>query len=84
MAGECFGLGALSRVMGIIIATDSVGEATMPYIVAHMRDATGSYMGGIILLTALSYAAVVAIALIRYRDGVPESRRAVEVNPAES
>jgi sugar phosphate permease len=84
MAGECFGLGALSRVMGIIIATDSVGEATMPYIVAHMRDATGSYMGGIILLTVLSYAAVVAIALIRYRDGVPESRRAVEGHPAAS
>lgn len=81
MAGECFGLGALSRVMGIIIATDSVGEATVPYIVAHMRDVTGSYMGGIILLTALSYAAVVAIAMIRYRDGVPLSRRAVEDPP---
>ncbi len=83
MAGECFGLGALSRVMGIIIATDSVGEATMPYVVAAMRDATGSYMGGIVLLTVLSYAAVVAIALIRYRDGVPASRRAVENPRAE-
>lgn len=80
MAGECFGLGALSRVLGIVITTDSVGEATMPYLVAYMRDTTGSYMGGIVLLTALSYAAVLAISLIRYRDGVPESRRAVEAS----
>ena len=78
MAGECFGLGALSRVLGIVITTDSVGEAMMPYLVAHIRDTTGSYQGGLLLLTALALVGAVAISLIRYRDGVPESRRAVE------
>ena len=78
MAGECFGLGALSRVLGIIITTDSVGEAMMPYLVAHVRDTTGSYTGGLVLLTALAFIGAVAVSLIRYRDGVPASRRAVE------
>ncbi len=82
MAGECFGLGALSRVLGIVITTDSVGEAMMPYLVAHIRDTTGSYQGGLLLLTALALVGAVAISLIRYRDGVPESRRAVEDAPA--
>jgi sugar phosphate permease len=82
MAGECFGLGALSRVLGIIITTDSVGEATLPYVVAHIRDSTGSYAGGLMLLTALALVGAAAISLIRYREGVPESRRAVEAEPA--
>ncbi len=78
MAAECFGLGALSRVLGIIIMSDSIGEATMPYLVAHIRDATGSYATGFVLLTGLALAGALAILAIRYRDGKPVSRAQVE------
>jgi sugar phosphate permease len=78
MAAECFGLGALSRVLGIIIMSDSIGEATMPYLVAHIRDATGSYATGFVMLTGLALAGALAILAIRYRDGRPVSRAQVE------
>ena len=78
MAAECFGLGALSRVLGIVIMSDSIGEATMPYLVAHVRDATGSYATGFAMLTALALAGAIAILCIRYRDGKPACRAQVE------
>ncbi len=78
MAAECFGLGALSRVLGIIIMSDSIGEATMPYLVAHVRDATGSYASGFALLTGLALAGAIAILGIRYRDGRPACRAQIE------
>ncbi len=73
MAAECFGLAALSRVLGIIIMSDSIGEATMPYLIAHIRDASGSYAAGFAILCGLAMIGAVAIASIRYRGGVPVS-----------
>ena len=78
MAAECFGLGALSRILGIVVMSDSIGEATMPYLIAHLRDVTGSYTTGFALLTGLALAGALAILSIRYRDGQPVSRRQVE------
>lgn len=78
LAAECFGLGTLSRVLGIIVMSDSIGEATMPYLVAHLRDTTGSYTVGFSLLTGLALAGAVAILLIRYRNGQPVSRQQIE------
>jgi sugar phosphate permease len=78
MAAECFGLAALSRVLGIIIMSDAVGEALMPYLVAHVRDSTGSYVGGFTFVTALALLGAVAILSIKYRNGVPASRLQLE------
>lgn len=74
MAAECFGLGALSRVLGIIIMSDAVGEATMPTLVATIRETTGSYANGFALITVLALAGAAAILSIKYRNGVPVSR----------
>ncbi|MEP7273460.1 MAG: MFS transporter, partial [Acidobacteriota bacterium] len=74
MTAECFGLAGLSRILGIIITSDSVGEAVMPWIVARLRESTGSYTPGFTLLTVVALLGAVAIASIRYRDGVPASR----------
>lgn len=78
MAAECFGLGALSRVLGIIIMSDAVGEATMPTLVATIRETTGSYANGFAIITLLALLGAVAILSIKYRDGVPVSRRRLE------
>jgi fucose permease len=78
MAAECFGLAALSRVLGIIIMSDAVGEALMPYLVAYFRDSTGSYAGGFAFATGLAMLGAVAILSIKYRNGVPVSRLQLE------
>ncbi|HZS08315.1 MAG TPA: MFS transporter [Blastocatellia bacterium] len=82
MAAECFGLAALSRVLGIIIMSDAVGEALMPYLVAYFRDKNGSYVGGFTLATALAMLGAVAILSIRYRNGVPVSRLQLQSSEA--
>jgi sugar phosphate permease len=74
MTAECFGLAALSRILGLIITTDSVGEALMPSLVAYVRDSTGSYAPGFLLLTGMALVGALAIALIPYREGVAVSR----------
>ncbi len=79
MAAECFGLASLSRVLGIIITSDSIGEALMPYFVAHSRDTSGSYIWGFSVTTIFAFIGAIAIASIRYRNGVPVSRLAVEM-----
>ncbi len=78
MAAECFGLAALSRILGLIIMSDAVGEALFPYLVAHMRDRTGDYGPGFLLLTGLALLGAVAIACIRYRDGLPACRQRLD------
>lgn len=78
MAGECFGLAALSRVLGIIITTDSVGEALMPFLTARLRDTTGSYAWGFCVLTGLALLGAVCIMSIRYHRGIPVSRLRLE------
>ncbi|MCX7005910.1 MAG: MFS transporter [Kiritimatiellaeota bacterium] len=78
LAADCFGLGALSRVLGIIIMSNAIGEALLPYVVAHLRGTTGSYTAGFALLTALAFAGALAILCIRYRDGKPACRAQVE------
>jgi sugar phosphate permease len=74
MTAECFGLAGLSRILGIIITSDSVGEALMPWFIARIREATGSYESGFYILSVAALAGALAILAIRYREGVPESR----------
>lgn len=78
MAAECFGLAALSRVLGVIIMSDAVGEATLPTLVASIRETTGSYAYGFAMITGLALLGAVAILSIKYRDGKPESRWQLE------
>lgn len=74
MTAECFGLAGLSRILGIIIMSDAVGEAAMPWLVALIRESTGSYAPGFLMLSVVALLGAVAILSIRYRNGVPVSR----------
>jgi MFS family permease len=64
MAAELFGLRMLGRVMGIVLTADGVAEAVVPMAVATIRDRTGSYAGGFLLLVALAAAGAAAVALL--------------------
>jgi MFS family permease len=67
MAAELFGLRMLGRVMGIVLTADGVAEAVVPMAVATIRDRTGSYAGGFLLLVALAAAGAAAVGLLPRR-----------------
>jgi sugar phosphate permease len=73
MAGELFGVGVLGRVMGIVLTADGVAEATAPMLVGYLRDRTGSYNTGFLLLIAIALVGAAAVAWL------PHARRTDEV-----
>jgi MFS family permease len=72
ITAECFGLRSLGRIMGIIITTDSLGQAFAPVVVGHIYDVRGSYGWAFILLTAMAGTGALAIALLK-RPKIPAS-----------
>jgi MFS family permease len=71
MAADLFGVKALGRLMGIVLTADSVAESTSPMLVASIRDHTGSYYGGFLVLVGLAAVGALAVALL------PTPRKAV-------
>ena len=64
MAAELYGLEAVGRLMGIVLTADSVAESTSPMLVAAIRDHTGSYNGGFLVLVSLAAVGALAVALL--------------------
>jgi MFS family permease len=64
MAADLFGLAVMGRVMGVVLTADSVAESLVPMVVAGIRDRTGSYEGGFVVLVALALIGAVAISLL--------------------
>jgi MFS family permease len=64
MAAELFGVAVLGRVMGIVLTADGVAEATAPMLVGYLRDVTGSYHTGFVVLVATALAGAAAISLL--------------------
>jgi sugar phosphate permease len=70
MAAELFGLRLMGRVMGVVLTADGVAEAVMPVAVAALRDRTGAYATGFLLLTGLAAVGALAVAFLPKRgDG---------------
>jgi len=77
MAGELFGVATLGRVMGIVLTADGVAEATAPMLVGYLRDRTGSYNTGFIVLIAAALVGAIAIGLLPRRwTGIPATSSA--------
>jgi sugar phosphate permease len=64
MAAELYGVAILGRVMGIVLTADSVSESLMPMLVASMRDSSGSYTSGFLVLVVLAALGAVATAFL--------------------
>ncbi len=64
MAAELYGVAILGRVMGIVLTADSVSESLVPMFVASMRDASGSYASGFMVLVALAAVGAAAVSLL--------------------
>jgi sugar phosphate permease len=72
MAAELYGVAILGRVMGIVLTADSVSESLVPMLVASLRDSTGSYTTGFLVLVTLAAIGAGAVALLP-RSGRHES-----------
>jgi hypothetical protein len=68
MAADLFGVRVMGRVMGIVLTADGVAEAVTPMAVAALRDATGRYDEGFLLLTGLAAVGALAVALLPRPD----------------
>jgi MFS family permease len=68
MAAELFGVRVLGRLMGVILTADGVAEAASPYFIGKLRDTTGSYDVGFIVLVAIALAGTVAISFLPRRS----------------
>jgi sugar phosphate permease len=85
LAAELFGLSVLGRVMGVVLTADGVAEALAPMTVAAIRDRTGNYGNGFLMLLVLAAAGATAVALIPRRisaatSGPDQTIEAVVVN----
>jgi sugar phosphate permease len=67
MTAEIFGVAVLGRLMGIILTADGVAEAVAPWLVGHMRDTSGSYASGFVVLIAAALAGAIAVAALPVR-----------------
>ena len=64
MAAELYGLAIMGRVMGVVLTADSIAEATVPMLVASIRDSTGSYAGGFLVLVVLASIGALAVSMM--------------------
>jgi sugar phosphate permease len=64
MAAELYGVAIMGRVMGIVLTADSVAESVVPMAVASLRDSTGSYAAGFIVLVSLAGIGALAVSLL--------------------
>lgn len=71
MAAELFGVRVLGRLLGVILTADGVAEATSPMLVGYLRDRTGSYDVGFVVLIVIALAGTLAIAFLP-RRAVPQ------------
>ncbi len=69
MAAELYGVAIMGRVMGIVLTADSVAESVVPMIVAGLRDSTGSYGPGFMVLVGLAAIGAIAVSLLPGRPG---------------
>ena len=64
MAADMYGVAVLGRVMGVVLTADSVSESLVPMVVAGMRDVSGSYQNGFMLLVVLAAAGALAVSFL--------------------
>ena len=64
MAAEMYGLAVMGRVMGIVLTADGVSEALVPMLVASLRDRSGSYENGFMVLLVFAAIGAIAVSLL--------------------
>jgi len=64
MTAEIFGTHILGRLLGVILTVDGVAEAVSPWMVGRLRDASGTYSRGFLVLVAVALLGAAATAAL--------------------
>ena len=64
MAAEIFGVQLLGRLLGVILTAGSAAEALSPWLVGRLRDTTGSYSAGFLVLIGLGLLGAASAAML--------------------
>lgn len=64
VTAESFGLSSMGKIMGVIFVSDTVGQATFPFLVGYLFDRTGSYQLGFTLVTLAALLGAAAVLFI--------------------
>jgi hypothetical protein len=64
MAAELYGVAIMGRVMGIVLTADSVAESLVPMLVASLRDSSGTYGPGFLVLVVLAALGAIAVSFL--------------------
>lgn len=70
MTAEIFGIEILGRLLGVILTAGGIADAAAPWLIGRLRDATGSYSEGCLLLVGMALLGGLAVL------GLPARRRA--------
>ena len=65
MAAELFGVRVLGRLMGVVLTADGVAEATSPMLIGYVRDRTGTYRLGFVILIAIALLGALAVSRLK-------------------
>jgi len=61
MTAEIFGVRILGRLMGVILTAGGIAEAASPWLIGRLRDATGSYSEGCVVLAGMAVLGAAAV-----------------------
>ena len=64
VTAEIFGIERLGLLMGVILTSNGVAEAVSPWLVGYLRDATGSYSAGFLVLIGMALLGALAAAVL--------------------
>lgn len=71
MTAEIFGVQVLGRLMGVILTADGIAEATSPWLIGRLRDTTGSYSEGYLVLVGVGLLGAASVLAL------PKPRKAI-------
>jgi sugar phosphate permease len=67
MTAEIFEVQLLGRLLGVILTGDGIAEAVSPWMVGRIRDVTGSYSNGFLVLIGMALLGALAVAALPQR-----------------
>jgi sugar phosphate permease len=67
VAAELFDVRVMGRLLGVVLTADGIAEAAAPFGVATLRDRTGSYTPGFLMLVGLAALGALAVGMLPRR-----------------
>ena len=73
LASDGFGRQGMGMINGIVGGTFGLGAAFGPWLAGKIRDSTGSYDGGLLLVLAMVIVSLIAFVFVAHRKAAPDA-----------